>query len=62
VKITIEPTTDQSNDDDPEGRYPEVSACWRERDDLDTDEVLMLVKTAMEAYGFVIPGLKVTDD
>jgi hypothetical protein len=61
VKITIEPTTDQG-DVDLEGRYPEVSACWRDRDDLDAEEFLELVKTAMEAYGFTIPGLKVTDE
>lgn len=61
MKITIEPTTDQTNHEELESRYHEVSACWKERDDLDLEEALSLVKTALEAFGYVIPGLEVKD-
>jgi len=52
MKITIEPTTDQSKED-PNMKYPFVSISFPD-DDLELHDVLeMLVEPALRAYGFV---------
>jgi len=51
MKITIEPTMDQSKED-PNSKYPVVSISFPD-DDLELPDVLdMLVEPVLRAYGY----------
>lgn len=62
MKITIEPTTDQSNIDS-RGRYRTVSIA-DPSDELDLTEAIELCALALEAWGFVdiVDRLEIVDD
>lgn len=61
MKITIEPTMDQTNRS-AESRFFTVSVGIMDNDDLSYDEVVHIVTLALDAWGY--PGLKlgVVDD